>query len=289
MNSPRQETIRNARARARKVKGVVGLGLTVAVVLLALVAPWVSSADPNVLDLSVRLRPPVWTGKGMSQHVLGTDQLGRDLWSRIAYGTRISLLVSVCTVLLAGSVGIVLGLVAGYYGGTWDRVINGLVNIQMAFPFLLLAIAIVSAMGPSVRNVVFALALYGWVVYCRLVRGQVLALRDKDFIQAATALGCHDARILRLHILPNVFPALLVISTFQIGQMIVAESAMGFLGLGVQPPTPTWGGIINEGRAYVSSAWWVSTLPGVMLMITVIGIGFAGDWLREVLDPSLQR
>ncbi|MBI4278257.1 MAG: ABC transporter permease [Armatimonadetes bacterium] len=283
MRTPRGFGVRTA----THFKGVVGATLVAAVLVLALVAPWVSS-NPEASDLALRLRPPVWTGKGVPGRVLGTDQLGRDLWSRIAYGGRVSLLVSVCTVLLAGSVGIALGLVAGYYGGAWDRVIGGLVDIQMAFPFLLLAVAIVSAMGPGIRNVILVLALYGWVVYCRLVRGQMLALREKEFVLAARAIGCRDGRILWHHLLPSVIPAVLVISTFQVGQMIIAESALSFLGLGVQPPTPTWGGIVNEGRAYVSSAWWVTTFPGFMLMLTVIGVGFVGDWLREVFDPRLR-
>ena len=276
------------RARAARTKRLTGVVLVGIVVALALFAPWLTSAKPDATDLSQRLLPPSWMPKGVPGHFLGMDPLGRDLWSRIVYGARVSLIVACSTVVLAGIVGIGLGLIAGYYGGLLDRLIGGVTDIQMAFPFLLLAVAIVSATGPGIRNVIIVLALWGWVTYCRLVRGQTLAVREKEFVQSARAVGSRDGRILWKYVLPNVLPSVIVLLTFQVGQIVVAESAMSFLGLGVQPPTPSWGGIINDGREYLSTAWWISTFPGVFLMITVIGVGFIGDWLRETLDPQLR-
>ena len=276
------------RVRSAGSRALVGLVLVGIVVVLAVFAPWLTSARPDATDLSQRLLPPAWMAKGVSGHVLGMDPLGRDLWSRIVYGARVSLIVAFSTVALAGIVGISLGLIAGYYGGILDRLIGGVTDIQMAFPFLLLAVAIVSATGPGIRNVIVVLALWGWVTYCRLVRGQTLAVREKEFVQSARAVGSRDGRILWKYLLPNVLPSVIVLLTFQVGQIVVAESAMSFLGLGVQPPTPSWGSIINDGREYLSTAWWISTFPGVLLMIRVVGVGFVGDWLRETLDPQLR-
>jgi len=268
---------------ARSARLVTGVVLVAAVCAGALLAPWIGPSDPRQGDIAARLKPPGFPG-----HPLGTDQLGRDLLSRILFGTRLSLLVSVATVAITIALGTWSGVVAGYYGGLVDRLVGGVVDIQMAFPFLLMAVAIVSALGPGLVNVVVALALWGWVIYCRLVRARVMSLKEQEFVQAVRAMGAGDARIIGRHMLPNVVPALLVISSFQVGQMVVAESAMSFLGLGVQPPTPTLGGIISDGRAYVSTAWWVTTCPGVVLMGFVLGIGFVGDWLRERFDPRMR-
>jgi peptide/nickel transport system permease protein len=262
---------------------LIGIVLVVILGAAALLAPWIGPGDPRETDIAARLKPPGFPG-----HPLGTDQLGRDLLSRILYGTRLSLLTGLATVAITIAVGTWSGVLAGYYGGRLDRVVSGVVDIQMAFPFLLMAVAIVSAIGPGLVNVVVALALWGWVIYCRLVRARVLSLKEQEFVQAVRAMGAGDARIIGRHLLPNVVPALLVISSFQVAQMVVAESAMSFLGLGVQPPTPTLGGIISDGRAYVSTAWWVTTCPGLMLMAFVLGIGFIGDWLRERLDPRMR-
>ncbi len=271
----------------RQARLLIGLLLVGAIVLGGAFAPYLAPADPRAGDLASRLKRPGNRGLEIA-YVLGTDQLGRDLLSRILFGIRLSLVTGAVTVAITALVGTASGLVAGYYGGLADRVVSGVVDIQMAFPFLLLAVAIVAVLGPGLLNVVIALALWGWVIFCRLVRTQCLSLREQEFVQAVRALGARDRRILVQHVLPNVIPSLLVVSSFQVAQMVVAESAMSFLGLGVQPPTPTLGSIISDGRAYVSTAWWITTFPGVVLMALVLGIGFIGDWLRERLDPNVQ-
>ena len=288
-SGPDPESRRRGRRRlGRWLRLLVGTACVGGVGLAAAAAPYVSPADPTASDLAARLKPPLGVRGGAPGHPLGTDQLGRDLLSRILFGARLSLATSLLTVAITVAVGTWSGVIAGYYGGLVDRLVSGLVDIQMAFPFLLLAVAIVAVLGPGLLNVVIALALWGWVIYSRLVRAQCFSLREQEFVQAVRAMGASDRRILARHVLPNLVPSLLVISSFQVAQMVVAESAMSFLGLGVQPPTPTLGSIISDGRAYVSTAWWITTLPGLVLMILVLGIGFIGDWLRERLDPNIQ-
>jgi len=191
-------------------------------------------------------------------------------------------------VALSLPIGVSAGLLAGYFGGRLDDVIMRLADVQLAFPFILLAITIAGVLGPSPRNVILILAVGGWVVYARLARGQVLGLREKEFVEAARALGLGHARLLLGHILPNVLTPIIVVATFAVAQMILLESSLSFLGLGVQPPTPSWGGMLNDGRAYITLAWWLTTFPGAAIMLTVLGINFLGDWLRDLLDPRLQ-
>lgn len=254
------------------------------VALLATFAQFLPLATPTGSDLGNRLLAPSTGGTGL----LGTDQLGRDILSRIVYGARVSLLVGFTTVVIAGTLGVGLGLAAGYFGGWVDHVVMRLVDVLLAFPFLVLAIALVAVLRPSLTSVIVVLSAWGWVAYCRLVRAATLSLREKEFVAAARLVGGSDLRIIFRHILPNTLPTVLVVATFQVGQMMVAESALSFLGLGVPPPTPSWGSIIGEGRQYVSSAWWLTTLPGAALTISVIGVGWLGDWLRDVLDPRLK-
>lgn len=277
-----------ARVVLRNRGGFVGILIVVVNIAVALLAPVLGPHDPLDQDIARRLLPPAWFAGGSPEHFLGTDQLGRDILSRIIYGSRISLLIGLLSVALALPIGVSMGLVAGYFGGRLDDVIMRLADVQLAFPFILLAITIAGVLGPSPRNVILILAIGGWVVYARLARGQVLSLREKEFVEAARGLGLGHGRILFRHVLPNILTPIIVVATFSVAQMILLESSLSFLGLGVQPPTPSWGGMLNDGRAYITIAWWLMTFPGAAIMLTVLGINFLGDWLRDLLDPRLQ-
>ena len=260
------------------------LGIAAAAAFAPLVAPH----DPLEQDLAKRLQPVAWDRSGEWRNLLGTDQLGRDLLSRAIYGGRLSLGVGMAAVAVAGTAGVGLGLVAGYYRGALDRAVMRLANIQLGMPFLLLAITIIAVSGPSVRNLVLVLSLGGWMVYARVVRGQVFSLRERGFIEAARALGASDARILLHHLLPNVLPSVIVLASFALAQNIILESALSFLGLGAGPRTPSWGAMLSDSRAYLATAWWLATVPGVAIMLTVLSINTVGDWLRDTLDPQLR-
>lgn len=270
------------------LRGTLGFTIVGCVLLVAIFGPWLAPADPLAQDISQRLHPPFWQTGGSATHLLGTDQLGRDLLSRLLYGARISLTISIGAASFAAIVGIVLGLISGYYRGWLDEIIMRLVEIQLAFPFLLLAITIMAVLQASLRNIILVLAISGWVVYARLVRGNTLALAETEFVVSARALGCSDFRIIFRHILPNLVGVATVVFTLQVAQFIIAESALSFLGLGIRPPQPSWGTIMNEGREYLNLAWWVETFPGVAILIATTGIGLLGDWLRDVLDPRLR-
>jgi peptide/nickel transport system permease protein len=272
----------------RNRAGAIGLVIVALDLVVALLAPALAPHDPLDQDVTRRLLPPVWLAGGSAEHLLGTDQLGRDILSRIIHGSRVSLLIGFLSVIVSLPVGVCVGLLAGYWSGRLDDVTMRVADVQLAFPFILLAITIAGVLGPSPRNVVLILAIGGWVVYARLARGQVLSLREKEFIEAARGLGVGTFRILFRHLLPNVASSVIVVATFAVAQMILLESSLSFLGLGVQPPTPSWGGMLNDGRAYITVAWWLSTFPGAAIMLTVLGINFVGDWLRDLLDPRLQ-
>lgn len=275
-------------ALVRKRAGLIGLVIVLLNVVVALSAPVLAPHDPLDQDVARRLLPPVWLAGGGREYLLGTDQLGRDILSRIIYGSRISLLIGLLSVVLSLPIGVGVGLLAGYFTGRFDDITMRIADIQLAFPFILLAITIAGVLGPSPRNVILILAVGGWVVYARLARGQALSLREKEFIEAARSLGGGSFRILFRHMLPNVVSPIIVVGTFGVAQMILLESSLSFLGLGVQPPTPSWGGMLNDGRAYITGAWWLTTFPGAAIMLTVLGINFVGDWLRDLLDPRLQ-
>lgn len=270
------------------LRGALGFTIVGLVLLIAIFGPWLAPHDPLNQDISQRLHPPAWQHGGSTTHLLGTDQLGRDLLSRLLYGARISLTISIGAAVAAAIVGVVLGLVAGYFRGWLDEIIMRLVEIQLAFPFLLLAITIMAVLEANMRNVILVLAVSGWVVYARLVRGNTLGLTEKEFVVSARALGCSDARIIFRHILPNLIGVTTVVFTLQVAQFIIAESALSFLGLGIRPPQPSWGSIMNEGREYLDIAWWVETFPGIAILIATTGVGLLGDWLRDVLDPRLR-
>ena len=282
---------RSAFARATRSN----LGLLVSVVILltvfvfALLAPIVAPHDPTEQDLEARLVPPFWTAEGTSHHLLGTDALGRDLLSRIIYGARISLFVGFMAVAVQGVIGVTVGLTTGYYGGRFDAVVMRLADIQLAVPFFVLAIAVMTVLGPGLRNVVLVLGISGWILYGRVVRSEVLSIREREYVEAARALGGSGPRILIKHVLPNVFSSFLVISTLEVARMIIAEASLSYLGLGVQPPTPTWGGMVADGRNWLMISWWVSTLPGIAIFATVLAVNVIGDFLRDWLDPTLRH
>jgi peptide/nickel transport system permease protein len=272
----------------RRRTALFGLIVVALVIVTAVCAPLVSPFDPFEQDIGQRLKAPGWRDEGGRLHPLGTDHLGRDILARIIYGSRIALLVGVAAVLISGLVGMAVGLVSGYFGGRVDDIFMRLADIQLAFPFILLAIAVIGVMGPSLRNIIVVIGVSSWVVYARIVRSEVLSLREREFVQAAIALGSRDGRVMVRHVLPNTFTPWLVVATLDMARVIVIESALSFLGLGVQPPTPTWGGMLADGRVYLSTAWWLATFPGLAILITVLGINLLGDGLRDTLDPRLK-
>ena len=273
---------------ARRRTALFGLAVVVAVVLAAVFAPWLTPFDPLEQDINQRLKEPGWRNAAGEVHPLGTDHLGRDILARVIFGARIALVVGLSAVLISGVLGMIIGLVAGYFGGKVDDFFMRLADIQLAFPFILLAIAVIGVLGPSLRNIIIVIGVSSWVVYARVVRGEVLSIRERDFVQAAIALGSRDGRILLRHILPNAFTPWLVVATLDMARVIVIESGLSFLGLGVQPPTPTWGGMLADGRVYLSTAWWLATFPGLAILVTVLGINLLGDGLRDTLDPRLK-
>ena len=274
--------------RRLNARAYIGLAVVGCVLLAALFAPVVAPHDPEAADITQRLAPPGWSAEGAWTHALGTDALGRDLLSRVVFGARLSLAVSVVAAVLAGLIGVSLGMVAGFYGGVVDLIIMRLVDIMFAFPFLLLAITWMAVFSPGQRNVVAVLVLTGWATFCRMARGQVLSLREQEYVTAARVIGANDRRLIARHILPNVVATIVVIGTMLMAQFILAEATLSFLGLGVEPQTPSWGGLVNEGRDYITQAWWIETFPGIAILLTVSGIGLLGDWLRDVLDPRLR-
>jgi peptide/nickel transport system permease protein len=282
-------TLRRATRRLRSVwrswKALIGIGVLALIVGSAVLAPYVAPHDPLDQRILERLQPPSFAG-GHSQYLLGTDAVGRDLLSRIIYGGRISLIVGLSAVSIGGALGLTLGLLSGYSGAAADMIIMRVADLQLAIPFLVLALAIITVLRSGLLSIVLVLGLSSWVTYARVARGQVLSTRKRDFVEAARALGGSEARVLVRHVLPNIIAPVIVVATLEIGRMILAEAALSFLGLGVQPPAATWGGITADGRDYLGTAWWISTLPGVAILLTVMAINFVGDWLRDVLDPT---
>jgi len=258
-------------------------------VLVALFADHLVLHDPLAINPAVSLQPPVFLDGGSWSYPLGTDRLGRDLFSRIILGTQVSLGIAMATIILGGTVGTLLGLVAGYRGGWIDALIMRSADGFLAFPSILLALVLAVTVGPSFWVVVIVLALVLWARFARLVRGDVLALKDRDFVLLARVAGAGGMRIVLRHILPNVANTLMVLATLQVGWAIIVEASLTFLGAGVPPPTPTWGGMVSEGLDYVESAWWISTMPGLAILFVVFSYNLVGDWVRDVLDPQLRN
>jgi peptide/nickel transport system permease protein len=263
---------------------LAGLVLITLFVFVALLAPWLAPADPSAIDYeSIMVEP------GVNDYPLGTDTVGRDLLSRIIHGARVSLIVGIIAVGISAAIGITVGLLAGFYGGMVDTVLMRIVDIFLAFPVILLAIAIMGVLEPSLFNVMIALGLVSWTRYARLVRGDVLALKEREFIEAGRALGLTNMRLIVRHVLPNVVAPVIVVATFGMAGAILAEASLSFLGLGVQPPTPSWGSILSDGRSFMRQAPHITTLPGIAIMLTILGFNFVGDGLRDALDPRLKQ
>lgn len=275
--------VRRMRRRRRRPL-IVGLAVLVLIVSAAVFAPVVSPHDPLQPNIYRRLQPPFWLEGGNMEHPLGTDALGRDVLSRMIYGARTSLTVGVLSVLAGGAVGVMLGLLAGY-APVADAVLGRLADMQQTLPFIVIILALVAVLGPGKGNLVLVIGIGSWVYYYRIVRGEVAAVRERPYIEAARAVGASTVRIIMRHILPNVLPSVIVTMTLYVPHVILYEAALSFLGLGVPPPEPTWGGIIAEGRDYVEIAWWITVFPGLALMTTALCINVVGEYLRDYLDP----
>ena len=266
------------------------LGILIFVLVIpAVFAPWVAPHDPYLGTLSNRLTPPVWQDGGTMEHILGTDKLGRDMLSRIIYGARVSLTVSLIAIFVGGIIGTVLGLISGYFGSKTDAVIMRLVDISLAIPTILLALVLVAAVGPSFGTVVTVLIVLLWARYARLTRGETLAIKERDFIARARVAGASHTRIMFKYIFPNVVNSLIVLATLQVGYVILLESALSFLGAGLPRAEPAWGVMVADGRELIVTAWWVSMFPGLAIMLTVLALNLIGDWLRDHLDPKLRN
>jgi peptide/nickel transport system permease protein len=288
--APGPSDLRRAiRALLRRPPALFGLFCCSVVLLWALLPGLFAPLDPLDQNLERYLKAPGYVDTLGRTYWLGTDQQGRDILSRVIWGSRISLMVGITTVVVSGIIGVLLGIVAGYSGGWVDAVISRIIDTLFAVPFILLAMALVAILGASLQNIILAIALRTWIIYARVVRGEALSLREQEFVAGAKALGCGITRILLLHLVPNVMSSTIVVATLNLGRMIIIESSLSFLGLGVPPPTPTWGGMLAEGRAFLDTAWWIAFFPGVVLLLTVLGTNLLGDWLRDILDPRLKR
>ena len=279
----------------RRVPPVVWLCAAVLVLmgLFAVLAPFVAPKDPTDQSLMLRLKPPIWLAEGEAGYILGTDEVGRDILSRMIYGAQISLSVGLLGVLIGSVIGTILGMLAGYFSGPVDEVIMLLADMQLAFPFILLAIAIIAVLGPDPSGsipwkLIVIVGISGWMTYARVCRGVVLTIKEREFVQSVRALGGSDNRILFRHILPNILSPVIVLATLDLARLIILESTLSFLGLGVQPPSPSWGGMLGQGRQYLDTAWWLSTFPGMAIMLTTLAISRGGDWVRDILDPTLR-
>lgn len=266
--------------------GILGLVIIIGVILCSIFAPLIAPYDPTHINTDKLLVPPFWLEGGTSTHLLGTDHLGRDILSRIVYGSRISLLVGVSSVVVAGFVGVLFGLLSGYFGSFIDSFFMRLADAFLALPTILFALVFLTVLEPGIATLIFILGITNWVIYARLVRGETLIIKEKEFVKAAKSIGVSDWKIIKRHILPNVMSSVIVISTLTIASTIIAESSLSFLGLGVQVPDITWGIMLSEGRDYLATSWWITTFPGIALTITVLGIIFFGEWLRDYLDPK---
>lgn len=276
------------RVRSRDLPWFPG-AILVALVFAAVFAGYLAPQSPTAGDITAKLIPPVWMEHGSSEHPLGTDRFGRDVLSRIIYGSRISLLVSIIAIGVAGTFGTLLGLISGYRGGLTDVFLMRLTDIALSLPLILIAVVLVAVSEPSFRNVILVIALLLWPRFARQIRGETLAVKEQDFVALAVVAGRSSAWIISRHIFPNVVPTLLVISTLQVGYVILLEGTLSFLGVGVPPPNPAWGLMIADGRGFLATAWWISLLPGLAMLSTVLAVNLMGDWLRDHLDPKLRQ
>ena len=270
----------------RDKAGFVGVVMIAALVLMAVIAPFIAPHDPTAQDLRARLVPPVWAEKGTWKHVLGTDHLGRDVLSRVIFGARVSLLVGAAVVLAAGIFGVVMGLLAGYRGGRFDTFVMRWIDTQVAFPGLLLALIILAVIGPSMLTVIIVLSFNGWMVYGRMTRSAVMSVRQTPYVEAAEIVGCKWHRVVFGHILPNLTSPLLTLAILEFARIVLAEAALSFLGLGIQPPATSWGLDVATGKNYMFRAWWLVTMPGVAIALTVLAVNLVASWMRLISDPQ---
>jgi len=283
--APRQSATVRWR-RVRRLRGGLAGAVVVALIVLASgLAPWLAPHNPYVGRVIDRLLPPAWMEGGDARYLLGTDQIGRDVLSRLLYGGRVSLSIAVLAVAVAGAVGLSLGLLAGFYRGALDWTISAAVDVMLTFPFVLLALATIAVLGPSVRNVVIVLGVTGWPIYTRVVRAEVIRLRTLEFTVAARAIGLTNVRIVLRHIVPNLLNAVIVIASLDVARFIIVEAFLSYLGLGVQPPTPSWGGMLGDFRPFMFDRWWLPTFPGMAIFLTALAVNLLGDGLRDYLDP----
>jgi peptide/nickel transport system permease protein len=273
----------------RRGSGLFNVGFLLLVATGAVAAPWLTRYDPTVSEPARRLRPPAWQEGGMPSHLLGTDQLGRDVYTRLVYGARVSLVVGLGTVLISALLGSGLGLVSGYAGGRLGTGLMRLADVQLAFPFLLLALAVVAVVGAGLVNVILVLGIAGWATFARVVRAQVLSIKEREFVEAVRAIGAGHGTVVVRHVVPNVLTPVIVLATATVANNIVVEASLTFLGLGVQSNFPSWGNMLADARDYLAVAWWMGIFPGLALMLTVLSINLLGDWLRDYLDPALRN
>ena len=277
-----------SRSARRSWSGPFGAMLLATAASVALLAPWIAPHDPYAINLLARLQPPAWSSGGSTAYLLGTDNVGRDILSRIIHGSRVSLAVGAGAVIVGAFVGSLIGLAAGYFGGIVDRALSWLIEVQLSFPFTLLAIFLLATFGGGFLSVVLVLTLATWVNYGRVVRGQVMAVRAQDYVMAARCVGVPVPRLLFRYILPNSLSPIIVVASFSMAQALLAEAGLSFLGVGVDASTPSWGTMLSEGREYLQNAWWIATYPGIAIALTVLGGNLLGDWLRDLLDPRLR-
>jgi peptide/nickel transport system permease protein len=276
------------RARSRELPWFPGVILVV-LVLTAVFAPYLAPQSPTEGDITQKLIPPIWMERGEGQHPLGTDRFGRDVLSRVIYGSRISLVVSLLAIGLSGTFGTALGLISGYRGGLTDSLLMRFADIGLSLPTILIAVVLVAVSEPSFRNVILVISLLLWPRFARQIRGETLGIKEQDFVALAVVAGRSSTWIICRHILPNVVPTLLVISTLQVGYVILLEGTLSFLGVGVPPPNPAWGLMIADGRGFLATAWWITLFPGLAMLLTVLAVNLMGDWLRDHLDPKLRQ
>lgn len=269
----------------RSKTGLLGFSIVSIVVLMAILAPLIAPHDPVGANPANINQPPFWLEGGSMEHILGTDNLGRDLLSRVLYGSRISLVVGILAVVISGTIGLAVGLLSGYFGGFIDNLLMRIVDAFLAIPGILLVLVFLAVLKPGISTLIFIIGITTWVTYARVIRGDVLVVKEQEYVKAAISMGVSHWKIIMRHILPNIFTSFIVISTLSVASTIILEASLSFLGMGIQSPSITWGGMLSSGRNYLATNWWIATFPGIALTLTVLGIILLGDWLRDVLDP----
>ncbi len=289
INEEKIERSIKAKRIALRITFIVPVTVLALLVITALFAPILSPHPPNEISLRERLLPPAFIDGGSTSHLLGTDSLGRDILSRLIFGARISLSFSILVIFITGSIGTILGIIAGYIGGRIDSLLMRITDISLSIPGILIALLLAVSLGPSFKTVVIAVSMLGWAPYARLIRGETLKLREVDFVAQARIIGSSPVRIMIKHIFPNVINSLIIISTMSIGLMIIVEATLSYLGAGIPPPNPSWGAMVADGRNLIEQAWWISIFPGFSIGLVVLSGNYLGDWIRDKLDPRLRR